>query len=105
MLFSVYANPVHVHFLISESPDDGENEFAEIIADSTSKFINDYYLCKGIFTWSQRCSAVSVSKTDVKKVCNYILNQPEHHKKHTFEEEYMKFTRLYQQTIKPGESA
>jgi putative transposase len=100
-LYSIYANPEHVHFLISKSQDYGENEFAEIIADSTSKFINDNCLCKGIFAWQQSCSAFSVSKADVKKVCNYILNQPEHHKKHTFEEEYTEFIRLYQQTINP----
>ena len=100
-LYSIYANPEHVHFLISKSPDYGENEFAEIIADSTSKFINDNCLSKGIFGWQQSCSAFSVSKADVKKVCKYILNQPEHHKKHTFEEEYTEFINLYQQTINP----
>ena len=25
------------------------------------------------------------------KVCKYILNPPEHHKKHSFEEEYQRF--------------
>ncbi len=30
----------------------------------------------------------SVSKSDVDKVIKYILNQMEHHKKVTFEEEY-----------------
>jgi putative transposase len=84
--YSFYANPEHVHFLISKSPDFGENEFSENITDSNSKFSNDSSLCKGIFAWQQPCSAFSVSKTDVKKLCNYILNQPEHHKKHTFEE-------------------
>jgi putative transposase len=47
----------------------------------------------------------SVSKTDVKKICKYILNQPVHHKIHTFDEEYLEFIRLYQQTINPKESA
>jgi hypothetical protein len=47
------------------------------------------------------CSAFSVSKSDVDKVCKYILNQPAHHKKTTFKEEYEAFIKFYQKTIMP----
>jgi putative transposase len=50
--------------------------------------------------YTQSCSAFSVSKADVDKVCKYILRQPEHHKKHTFMEEYEEFVRFYQKTLK-----
>ena len=33
-------------------------------------------------------------------VCKYILNQPQHHKKQTFAEEYNAFLKFYQQTLK-----
>ena len=46
--------------------------------------------------------AFSVSKGDVDKVCKYILNQPEHHRKKTFEEEYNDFIRYYQKTLNPS---
>jgi hypothetical protein len=33
-------------------------------------------------------------------VCKYILNQAEHHRKVSFEEEYNSFMKYYQKTIK-----
>jgi putative transposase len=100
-MYAVYANPEHVHFLISRSPDISEEAIASIIANSSSKFINDNDLCIGNFFWQQSASAFSVSKGDVESVCSYILNQPEHHLKKSFEEEYNEFIKYYQHTIKP----
>jgi len=99
-LYSIYANPEHVHFLVSRSPKISEEALAGIIADSSSKFINENKLVLGIFAWQQSASAFSVSKSDVDKVCKYILNQPFHHKKVTFAEEYDKLVRHYQKTLK-----
>jgi putative transposase len=99
-LYAIYANPEHVHFLVSRSPSIDEESLAGIVADSSAKFINKNKLCKGHFQWQMSCSAFSVSKTDIDKVCKYILNQPEHHKKHTFKEEYDAFIKFYQKTIK-----
>lgn len=99
-LYSIYANPEHVHFLVSRSPRLSEEALAGIVADSTCKFINDNHLSPGRFAWQDSASAFSVSKSDVDKVCKYILNQPEHHRKRTFTEEYEEFLRHYQQTLK-----
>ncbi len=98
-LYAIYANPDHIHILISRAPNINEESIATIIAESSAKFINDNKLCKPLFQWQQTCSAFSVSKSDVDKVCQYILNQPEHHKKHTFKEEYDEFIKFYQKAI------
>lgn len=45
-------------------------------------------------------AAFSVSKADVNKVCKYILNQPKHHRKVSFKEEYESFMKFYQMTLK-----
>ena len=100
-LYAIYANPEHVHFLVSRSPGMAEESLANIVANSSAKFINEKKLCKFHFQWQMSCSAFSVSKTDIDKVCKYILNQPEHHKKHTFMQEYDAFIKFYQKTIKP----
>jgi REP element-mobilizing transposase RayT len=99
-MYSIYANPEHVHFLISRSPVISEEAFATIVAESSAKFIQDNKLCSGRFAWQQSASAFSISKSDVDKVCKYILNQPEHHKKLTFAEEYETFIKHYQKTLK-----
>ena len=53
----------------------------------------------GDFAWQSTASAFSISKKDVDKVCKYILNQKEHHRKTTFIEEYEKFIEHYEKTI------
>ena len=80
-LYSIYANPEHVHMLVSRSPKLSEELLATIVADSTTRFINEYKLTSTSFAWQESASAFSVSKSDIGKVCSYILNQPEHHKK------------------------
>ncbi len=99
-LYAIYANPEHVHFLVSRSPSVSDEELATIIADSSESFINENNLAIGKFRWQQSASAFSVSKKDVDRVCKYILSQPEHHKKYNFDDEYEKFLKHYQNTIK-----
>ena len=100
-LYAIYANPEHVHILISRSPALSEEDIATIIANSSEKFINDNKLCVGKFSWQLSASAFSVSKGDIDRVCKYILNQPEHHRMKTFQEEYDEFIHYYQKTIIP----
>ncbi|MGQ8337337.1 transposase [Sunxiuqinia sp. A32] len=99
-LYAIYANPEHVHLLVSRSPSLSEEELATIIADSSEQFINQNNLSTGNFKWQQSASAFSVSKSDIENVCKYILNQPHHHKKTSFAEEYQKFVDHYQHTLK-----
>ena len=98
-LYAIYANPEHIHFLISRSPKLSEEYMATLIADSSEQFINENRLCMGKFTWQKSASAFSVSKSDVNRVCKYILNQPVHHKKVTFTEEYEAFIKFYQMSL------
>ena len=60
--------------------------------------------CKVKFYWQTSCSAFSVSKNDIERVCKYIINQPIHHKKQTFAEENEQFMKFYQQTLLPKKS-
>lgn len=99
-LYAIYANPEHMHFIISRSPKISEEYIASIVANSSKKFINDNKLCIGKFDWQMTASAFSVSKADVDKVCKYIFNQPQHHHKISFTEEYEEFIKFYQKTLR-----
>ncbi|MDR1793154.1 MAG: transposase, partial [Bacteroidales bacterium] len=92
-------NPEHVHFLVSRNPEMSEKVVADLVANASEIFINNEKLVMGHFVWQQSCSAFSVSKGDIDKVCKYILNQPEHHKKTTFAQEYDDFLKFYQHTL------
>jgi len=104
-LYSIYANPEHVHFLISRSPRLSEESIATAVAESSERFINENKLCGYHFEWQNSAAAFSVSKSDVDKVCKYILNQPEHHRKVSFQKEYDEFIKFYQETLQPFERA
>lgn len=101
-LYAIYANPEHVHFLASRSPKLSEETLATIVAESSQKFINQNKLCNVPFLWQESASAFSASKSAIDKVCKYILNQPEHHRKITFTEEYETFIKFYQKTLVPS---
>jgi len=98
-LYAIYANPEHTHILLSRSPRLSEEAMAAIIAESSERFINDNKLCMGKFSWQESAAAFSVSKSDVDRVCKYILNQPKHHSKVSFAEEYESFMKFYQKTL------
>ena len=98
-LYSIYVNPEHAHILCSLSPKLSEEYLATIIAESSERFINESKLVVGKFIWQDSASAFSVSKSDVDKVCKYILNQPKHHIKTSFAEEYEAFIKFYEKTL------
>jgi putative transposase len=98
-LYAIYVNPDHIHFLVSRSPEISEESLATIVADNSERFIKENKLANLKFSWQRSASAFSVSKSDVEKVIKYILNQPSHHKKVTYEDEYQEFLKHYQDTL------
>ena len=99
-LYAIYANPQHMHMLISRASSLSEEKLASIIANSSEDFINENKLVAGQFKWQQSASAFSVSKSHVDRICKYIQNQPEHHKTVSSEEEYERFLKHYQEKAK-----
>jgi putative transposase len=93
---AIYANPEHMHFLASRSPKISEEMLATIVGESSENFIQKNGLIGKRFQWQASCSAFSVSKSEVDRVCKYILNQPQHHKKISFEDEYNAMLKYFQ---------
>ncbi len=48
------------------------------------------------FYWQDGYGAFSGNPSDVDAVINYIINQKEHHRKKTFQDEYRAFLKKYQ---------
>ena len=55
---------------------------------STNVWVNENKLSLHHFDWQAGYGAFSYSRSQVDAVCKYVLNQEEHHKKRTFQEEY-----------------
>jgi putative transposase len=88
---AIYCMPDHVHILIGQDPSVSLSKLVQEIKTSTTHFINNERLIKHKFSWQEGYGAFSYSKSQLDVVVKYILNQPLHHKKKTFREEYIEF--------------
>lgn len=99
-MYAIYVNPEHMHFFASRSPKISDELLATVVGESSENFIHKNGLIPGKFQWQDNCSAFSVSKSDVDRVCKYILNQPQHHKKISFAEEYDTMLKYHQTGVR-----
>jgi len=81
----------HLHCLFKLNSDMSVSKAMQLIKGESSHWINKEKLTKSTFEWAVDYYAVSVSKSQLDRVRNYIRNQEEHHKRITFEDEYQKF--------------
>jgi len=86
---SIYCNPDHLHILIGLHPAVSISDITRDIKANSSKFINEQNWVAGKFQWQDGFGAFSYSRNQIDTVAKYILNQPEHHKKNSFKEEYL----------------
>lgn len=93
---AIYCNPDHTHILLALHPTVSVSDIARDIKANSSRFINENRWIRGKFNWQDGFGAFSYSKSHLDYVIKYILNQPHHHKKKTFKEEYIDFLKKYQ---------
>ncbi len=63
----------------------------EKVKSNSSKWINEKKFMPGKFYWQAGYAAFSYSRSQRDEVIQYIINQEQHHKKATFQEEYLNF--------------
>ena len=81
----------HIHLLVSLGTEQTISKIAMLIKGESSFWINKQKILKGKFEWQDEYIALSVSKSAIEKVQQYIANQEEHHSKKTFTKEYEEF--------------
>jgi REP element-mobilizing transposase RayT len=59
------------------------------IKSNSSDFYHKNLETNHFFAWQDGYGVFSYSNSQIDKVCKYILNQKEHHRRHTFKEEYL----------------
>ena len=87
--------PDHMHILISMNPKQSASDLMYHIKRSSSLWINDNKLVAGKFSWQEGFGGFSYGKSQIPSVAGYIENQPAHHKKITFHEEYIEFLNAF----------
>jgi len=85
----------HIHVLANMSKNISLAKFLEEIKKNSSRWIKTKDVHYRNFAWQGGYAGYSVSQSKVEVVTKYIENQREHHKKLTFQEEYLKFLKEY----------
>ena len=88
---AIYCMPDHTHVLVSMNTDLSISDLVRDIKSNSSTFIKTNKWARESFSWQGGFGAFSYSKSQLDQVVKYILNQPEHHKKKTFKEEFIDF--------------
>ena len=89
---SVGGTTDHVHLLLSLKP---THRLADVVRDL--KAVSSRWMHEQIgersAVWQDGYGAFTVGAPDCKAVCDYIARQEEHHRRQTFQEEYIEFLR------------
>jgi len=93
----LYLNGVedHVHLLAELPPTIAVAEVIGKIKGSSTYWIHQSFPQQSQFAWQRGYAAFSVSKSKVATVARYIEAQKEHHKKHSFQDEFLELLRRH----------
>jgi putative transposase len=85
----------HIHILLMLSKNITLAKIVEEIKKNSSKWVKQQFSGYNNFYWQTGYGAFSVSPKHVGIVTNYILRQKEHHKKMSYQEEFIQFLTTY----------
>ena len=88
-LLAINNMPDHMHLLVGLKPDMPLSDLVRTIKAGSSKFISEKRWVAGRFSWQEGFGAFSYSHSQLGTVIRYIENQPKHHAKKSFREEYI----------------
>ncbi len=80
----------HVHLLLALPASCTLSSAVQRLKANSSRWMNEQGV---LFAWQEGYGAFSVSPSQLERVKEYIHNQPEHHKRPNFEEEFLAFLR------------
>lgn len=95
-MLAINGMPNHIHFFIGMKPSCCLSDLVREVKKSSNEFINEKKFSKFKFNWQEGYGAFSYSHSQIDSVVKYIMNQKEHHKKHTFREEYLDFLKKFE---------
>jgi len=85
----INGEPDHVHMLARLRPTHSAAEIMRIVKTNSSRWVREKHSHN--FAWQTGYGVFSVSESNVAAVTAYIADQHEHHKKHSFQEEFVAF--------------
>ena len=81
----------HIHLLIMLPPRIALSETLRVMKTNSSRWIHQKPETENTFEWQEGYGAFSVSSSNMEAVLRYIAHQETHHKKISFQEEFVTF--------------
>ncbi len=85
----------HCHCLIILPAPMPLSKVVQTLKGCSSKYLNDTGAAGANFAWQEGYGAFTASASQTKGVIPYIDNQPAHHAKRTYEQEFLAFLKRY----------
>jgi putative transposase len=79
----------HLHVLLSIPSTVSIAKAVQLIKGGSSKWVHETFPEHRLFGWQEKYGAFSVSVSQLDKIIHYIKGQKEHHRKITFQEEFL----------------
>jgi REP element-mobilizing transposase RayT len=79
----------HVHILVTLPPTLAIADLVRALKANSSRWAHEKWSDHSGFGWQQGYAAFSVSRSAMKDVTEYITTQEEHHRKMSFQEEFI----------------
>jgi len=89
-LIAINNMPDHFHLLIGQKPNIALSDLVGDIKSGSTNFINRQRWIRGRFEWQEGFGAFSYSHSQLSSVIRYIQNQQKHHRRRSFQEEYLR---------------
>jgi REP-associated tyrosine transposase len=90
-LIAIYCMPDHTHVLLGVKPNIAPSDLIGDMKTGSTNHINEQRWLGCRFSWQEGYGAFSVSHSHLDRVANYILNQETHHRRKSFQKEYVEF--------------
>ena len=88
--------PDHVHLLVGMGRLTGIDDLVRELKSRSTEWIRQTLPDRGRFAWQSGYGAFSVSFSNLDQVRRYVLDQEEHHRDRTFQEEFTALLRRHE---------
>ena len=85
----------HVHLLIASPPALAIADLMRVVKTNSSRWVHLEFPDRAAFAWQTGYGGFSVSGSNVEAVRQYILDQEEHHRRLSFQEEFIAFLKRH----------
>jgi len=85
----------HVHLLLSLPSTQAIATAIQLIKGGSSKWVHDTFAAHRNFAWQEGYGTFSIGISQVEDTIAYIESQAEHHRKKTFQEEFLAFLKRH----------